>query len=357
MRFILVIILVLCSRSAFAQHEADSTQRKNGIAVLPVIYYTPETRWAFGVAGLYIYRPEIHNAKPTTATASAVYTQNKQISIELTTNAFSDDAALWHQGSFYYQKFPNSFFGIGNATPDSSEEKYSAEIIRINPILLTKLSDRLYGGVQVHYETWSLGTTETGKLLASGTIPGSRSTTVTGVGFVVNYDERDNLFAPLAGRYYQAGFLASPTALGSTFGFTRTKIDLREYFPLGRNHVLSAQWVLQTVTGTAPFRFLPQIGGQNVMRGYFEGRYRDNHMAAVQTEYRSPFYRRFGFALFAAAGDVASRLSGFRSGSVKFAYGAGIRLNVIPEEFIILRVDYGVGKNSSGVYVTFNEAI
>lgn len=295
--------------------------------------------------------------RPSSLTATVIYTANKQIVGELTTSLFFDNASHWHTGSFYYQKFPNTFYGIGNSTPDSSEEKFTAEIVRLNPSLLMKVGDRTYLGPLIHYESWSLLKSEPSGILSQGTVAGSTQTTVMGIGLLMNYDERDNLFSAAKGRFYQIGFIFSPRLLGSTFTFTRVRIDLREYFPAGNSHIFSAQALLHTTTGTVPFRFMPQIGGQNILRGYFEGRYRDNHMMAVQAEYRSPFLYRFGFAVFGGIGEVSDRFSRFSFNGLKPSYGIGIRFAFIPEERIILRFDYGVGKNSDGVYVTLNEAI
>jgi outer membrane protein assembly factor BamA len=351
---ILFISSLLWSFDAGAPDTSIST---GGLAFYPVLYYTPETRWAAGAGGLYFYRPDPTVERPTTIALSSAYTQNQQTFIEITSNVFFDNDRYWHTGSFYYQKFPNSFYGIGNRTPETAEEKFTAEIIRINPALLFRIAPKLYIGPQVHYESWRLLATEATGSLTRQTIAGSGPTTVAGVGLTINIDERDNIFAPQRGRFYQAVFLASPSFLGSTFDFTRTRFDLREYFPLGNAHIVSAQVLFHTTTGTVPFRFLPQIGGQNILRGHFEGRYTDKNMAAVQTEYRSPFMHRFGFAVFGGFGDVANRFTSFSSGNLKYSYGIGLRFAFIPEEFIILRIDYGRGNNSDGVYVTLNEAI
>lgn len=335
----------------------DSSKKNDGFAFYPVLYYTPETQWAAGIGGLYFHRPDPTAERPTSIALSSSYTQNSQVIVEITSNAFFNNDRLWHTGSFYYQKFPNTFYGIGNNTPDSGEEKYTAGITRINPSLLFRVAPNLYLGPQIHFESWQLLETEPNGRLTNRTIAGSGTTTVAGVGVTVNYDERDNIFAPQRGRFYQAVFLASQGFIGSTFDFTRTRFDLREYFPLGNTHIFAAQLLFHTTTGTVPFRFLPQIGGQNILRGYFEGRYMDKNMAAVQAEYRSPFIHRFGCAVFGGFGDVANRIPAISTGNLKYSYGIGLRFAFIPEEFIILRIDYGRGNNSDGVYVTLNEAI
>ncbi len=320
------------------------------------MFYTPETRLAFGAGTLYYSRPA-KAERPSTFSATLIYTLNKQIMGEVTTGLFFRQGEYWHTGNFYYQQFPIQYYGIGSGTPDNAKEKFTVEALRLNPSLLFRTTEKLFIGPLIHYETWRLQKTEAGRSLSPGTIPGSRPTTVTGVGVRIYFDERDNLFAAASGRFYQASFIASPEFLGSSFGFSRLQFDLREYFPLGSGHILSAQALLHTTTGTVPFIFLPKVGGQNVLRGYFEGRYRDNHMAVVQAEYRSRLWYRFGFALFGGAGEVAGRFSRFGLRGMKTSYGAGLRFAFIPEERIILRIDYGIGRNSDGIYVTFNEAI
>lgn len=338
------------------EHSIDSSKARSGFAYIPILYYTPETKLAFGAGTLYVSRSTQYE-RPSSFTATLVYTTNKQFIGELSTNLFFRQNTLWHSGSFYFEKFPNTFYGIGNSTPDSLTEKFTEQVTRINPSLLWKIANHFYCGPTIHYESWSLQKTESGKALSVGTIAGSKTTTVSAIGLLMNYDERDNYFAATNGRFYQIAFIASPQVLGSTLTFTRTKIDLREYFPLGNSHIISAQVLFHTTTGAVPFRFMPRLGGQNILRGYFEGRFIDKHMTALQTEYRSPYLYRFGFVLFGGIGEVSNRLTSFSLSGVKLSYGAGLRFAFIPDEHIILRIDYGMGYKSNGVYITMNEAI
>ena len=92
------------------------------------------------------------------------------------------------------------------------------------------------------------------------------------------------------------------------------------------------------------------------MRGYARGRYRDREVAAVQAEYRMPVAGRFGVAAFAGAGTVAPTMAKLPSGSVLPSFGGGVRWLLLPKQGTTVRVDYGVGKGSSGLYIAFNEA-
>ena len=92
------------------------------------------------------------------------------------------------------------------------------------------------------------------------------------------------------------------------------------------------------------------------MRGYVRGRYRDRDLVAAQLEYRMPVAGRLGVAAFAGAGTVAPSFSMLSSSTLMPSFGAGARWLLLPKQRTTVRVDYGLGKGSSGLYVAFNEA-
>ena len=65
---------------------------------------------------------------------------------------------------------------------------------------------------------------------------------------------------------------------------------------------------------------------------------------------------RFGVAAFAGAGTVAPTMAKLSSGTVLPSFGGGARWLLLPKQGTTVRVDYGVGKGSSGLYIAFNEA-
>ena len=101
---------------------------------------------------------------------------------------------------------------------------------------------------------------------------------------------------------------------------------------------------------------LSLLGGQTLMRGYYRGRYRDKDMVVVQLEYRMPVWRRLGLVGFFGCGDVSDRLSQFRLESFKMTGGFGVRYRIQRQQGSNLRLDFGLSRESSGVYVTVNEA-
>jgi hypothetical protein len=99
------------------------------------------------------------------------------------------------------------------------------------------------------------------------------------------------------------------------------------------------------------------MGGEERMRGYFRGRYRDNNMIVLQMEYRIlPVWWRIGLVSFFSVGDVSDKLSHFDINSFKYAGGFGLRYIWNREDKLNIRIDFAWGQGTSGFYITLKEA-
>ena len=105
-----------------------------------------------------------------------------------------------------------------------------------------------------------------------------------------------------------------------------------------------------------PFYYLSQLGGQNILRGYYQGRFRDKNLAALQAEYRLPLFWKLGGVAFANIGQVAARLSHFTFGNLHYTLGAGLRYLFDKKEKIQIRADIGFSRDSTGFYFSIFEA-
>jgi outer membrane protein assembly factor BamA len=143
---------------------------------------------------------------------------------------------------------------------------------------------------------------------------------------------------------------------GSDFDFNRYILNLRQYLSITSNHLLAIQFYGNFVGGYSPFYELPALGGQNLMRGYFLGRYRDKQYVLAQAEYRTSLLWRIGLVGFAGVGDVTDRLELIQLSELKYSVGAGLRFALDVKEKLNVRIDFGIGKNSSGIYFAIEEA-
>ena len=97
-----------------------------------------------------------------------------------------------------------------------------------------------------------------------------------------------------------------------------------------------------------------------MMRGYYEGRFRDRNYIAGQTEIRYRINNSFGLVAFVGAGEVFH--TGFSFAQLKPNYGGGVRYFFDIEKGLAIRLDYGVGQKPagepriSGLYVALGQS-
>jgi outer membrane protein assembly factor BamA len=256
-----------------------------------------------------------------------------------------DHAMYTHRNDYFllgkmrFQKFPLLYYGIGTNTPEEAIAQVDGVSITIRERLLRKVKGSLYAGLELDYNQLSgvsfrQKTTE--PLIPP---PGSAGSINLGVGVGVVFDQRHNVLNPRKGLFAETGFLHYDKAWGSDFSFTNYFLDARAYLPTTKDQVLAFQLasnlVLENKTSEVPFHQLALMGGENLMRGYYLGRYRDKVLLASQAEYRFlpfPFSKRFGATVFVSAGGVAPRVSSLKLTDFVAAGGAGLRFLIFPEK-------------------------
>jgi outer membrane protein assembly factor BamA len=341
--------------------EANVTaERSSGLTFFPIIMYTPETRFGGGFGSVYTFY--ITENRPSSIQQILIYTQNKQYTISLRPEVYLKDETYRLSVGIAYQKFPSSFYGIGNDTSNDMEEDYTSQMATIGVNAQRKIFSGLSMGVQYEFAKDDVSDTEPGGLLAGGQILGSEGGIVSGIGFLINWDNRNNILYPTGGSLYQISSLFYQEALNSDYEFASHSLDLLQYFSINPSQTIALHGFLSVVEGDPPFQKLSLLGGSssvapNIMRGYYQGRYRDKNMIAFQAEYRIvPIWKRFGLVGFLGIGDVSDTMSNFELDGFKYAAGIGLRFQLNPEEMINLRIDTAFGKDSSGSYIQILEA-
>ena len=336
--------------------ESDSvSQTQSSIYPIPILFYTPETGTAGGVAALFIYR-DSWSPRTSSVTADVIATEKKQIITEISADHYFSRNRYRLITDILFQKYPNKFFGIGNNTPESSEETYTAQTFYIHATFSANVISHFNVGPIVRYDNVAIGETASPAVLATGILPGSKGGTSSGLGFVVNWDSRDNTLASTTGSFYQLKTMFFRSAWGSDYSYDDMQIDARKFFTPVADHIIAFQFSGEFMGGIVPFQSLAKFGGSSLLRGYHDGRFRDKNMIALQAEYRIPVWWRFGLVGFAGIAQVANEIGHFAVDQFHAAGGLGLRFTWNVKERVNIRVDYGAGNNSSGVYVTVTEA-
>ncbi|MFC1628652.1 BamA/TamA family outer membrane protein [Gemmatimonadota bacterium] len=362
-RLLSILVLVLpmmgpVSSSAQESGRIDDELKRTGFVYFPIIFSTPETGFALGSAiGLY-QRPAgaTSEVRPSTLQPMFIYTMKKQLITQIGLDLYLRDGMYRIILDLGYQKYPDKFWGIGNDLADSAEEDFSSRKGTLALEFQREIGSGLNLGLQYQFARSRIIDVTSGGLLDTGGVPGEDGARVSGAGFVVNWDTRDNIFSPLSGRWYQLSARFYGDGLGSDFSYSRYNLDLREYVTLGPEQILACQAYGLFITGKPPFEHMPRLGGANMMRGYYQGRYSDENMFTLQAEYRRPLRGRLGMVAFAGAGDVAHEIRDFKLGDFKYSFGLGLRVLFSPEERINLRIDFAWGRENSGMYINLMEA-
>jgi len=253
------------------------------------------------------------------------------------------------KSQIYQHRTPARFWGVGTeAGENGTREDFTATGTGVTLSATRKVYRSLRVGPGVWFGAARIPDVEEGGLLDSGEYTGSEGGTDVGLELQAEWDGRDNIYAPTTGTFLQFWAGVHRESFGSDFEYDDYLLDARRFFPLGKGQVLALQAKGRIMTGDPPFYRLPTIGGISVMRGLFDGRFRDKTMAAVQAEYRFPIWKTVGGALFAGIGEVAERPADLSLADLQVAGGVGLRVMLDPKERINLRID--VGFSSYGVY-------
>ncbi len=326
---------------------------------VPLAGYSPETQFMFGGFGVTYFRlgKADPGSRPSYVAANAIYTTRGQAMVDLYPEFWFGDERVLVRGQFSYRSMPDYYYGIGNANPRSAEESYTLHTYWQTVQARARVWDRLFVGLREDLQIHEILDPELAGRLTNGDVVGAEGGIRSGFGLELNYDSRDNALAPHTGGFYQAFVNSFQPWMGSRWTYTRFNLDARHYFALSSRQTLAVQLYGDFNFGNVPFHQLAMLGGNVRLRGLYEGRFRDLNAITAQVEWRMmPVFWRFGLVAFAAVGQAFDAFRSIRWNGIHWTLGAGIRFALNPEERTHIRLDFGAGLDSWGIYFNVLEA-
>lgn len=331
----------------------------------PILTRQPETGWVYGAAVDYYFKPrdsaKAAITRPSYIYASLTYTQLKQLQTDLQWQAFTAGNKYYLKGQISFVNNYDRFWGIGNRTRETDRSEYTFNRTRVQLRGMHQVAKALYVGAVAQADWYTnVDWFNLDESVNLDSLSGSGDNRLIGVGPSILYDSRDNPYSPRTGWYteFQTQFFLP--GLGSEFGFERILIDLRKYIPIGKNpnHLIALQNIWNFSIGPEiPFRELGRLGSPMIMRGYFNGRFKDRHMVEAQAEYRFPVWNILSGATFFSLGRVAPKPGDLFGGKFHYSYGLGPRLTVNKKQRISLRLDLALNEfGQTEFYARFFEA-
>jgi outer membrane protein assembly factor BamA len=344
--------------------KKDTTAKpyKNKLLIFPLTARSIETNWVFGVANAFIFKTNKKDTalRVSTIPSGFIYTLNDQILLAIGANIFLPKERYIIRFENSFSKFPDKFWGLGNRTDGKDYESYTFTQFYINPQLYRKVKGNLFLGGGVDFQRVFNLEYKAGGYFDQYNVLGAsdrREYNVFGYSLFINYDSRNHAYQPNRGALFRVKFSDFNKALFSDYDFRVLEIDFRRFIKVTRKGILAVQSFNTFNFGSVPFRNLATLGGNNMMRGYYAGRYRDKKAITAQVEYRFPIVGRFAGVAFASAGQVANEFDDFDWKLIKPAVGTGIRFAVLRQEKLNLRVDVAAGNSGElNYYIVLAES-
>src|SRR5581483_1102282 len=303
-RIATLIFFVVLGISSTARAQGDTVRHdsvtktastspfsKRGFAGAPYVKYAPETRWVGGVTGIYYFHlgsdTNEQLTRPSDVSGGAMYTQNHQYSIGIDYNLYFSRDQYLINGGFHYQQIPIDFYGVGNYSPPDRIDNYTPlyrglEFYATRKFVRTPIGDGLNAGIEAEFRYDKVLSTinDTG-LISRGQVPGAAGGFSSGLGAIVIYDTRDNIYSTHEGEYGSFDAKYYGRMLGSDYTFSRYTLDARKFIPIAEDQTFAAQFYGVIANGLVPFYEMAELGGDSKLRGYYLGRVRENDLGLL----------------------------------------------------------------------------
>lgn len=345
-------------------NDASDSTRSPSFIPLPAIGYAQETGFEFGLVGLYSFYTNRQDTVTRNSSLSGVasITTKKQSNLKLQADIWSPNNAYHYLSEIRYKNFPFNFYGVGDKTLGSDKDILVQKLFRLSGEIEKRIKKGYYFGLNANFENYRFNDKETGGIYSTNPLPGTPGGKVLFLGISQIFDSRNTNTYTTKGAFLKLSYAFAPDFFGGdNYRGGLFRADFRAFKSLSSKTTLGLNVVHQSLQGDeVPFYLLPQLGNDQIMRGYYTGRYRDENLAAAQLELRYRMMPRLGFVAFAGTGSVYR--NNFSLNNLKPSYGAGMRYFFDVERGLSIRLDYGIGEKRAGeerqkgFYVSLGEA-
>jgi outer membrane protein assembly factor BamA len=325
---------------------------------VPIVSYSKEAGSVFGLAKFNLL--DFTNdslTSPSRLSEVATFSTLGRINLSVSTDLY------WHQdkylvmGYINYKRQPEYIFGIGNDVSRDDVEQIEIDRVKFVNYGLVQVVKNLYVGLGADITDYTKIKTDSTSFLVTNNISGIEGGSSYGLGFSSAYDTRENKYNAQGGTFIILKAMTFPKSIGNPYVFSSVDLDVRKYYNPWLKHIIALQTTTSYRTGDVPFYELAKLGGENKMRGYYEGALRDKVLWDCQAEYRMPVWNIFGVTTWVGTGRVAKSYADLTFDNLWWSYGAGLRIRVDSKHNTNLRIDFGFGPGGvSGTYLNFAEA-
>lgn len=275
---------------------------------------------------------------------------------------FKDKLRIY--ADIWFKDMPDNYWGAGyengfSKPKSDSTTAYERTWWWVNPSFLWQFRPHYFLGLNVDYNYTGASEPSAGVAEDPDFIKYGPENMNSGFGIIARYDSRDVPVNAYSGTFVDLRSTFYSTAFGGDNNYQVYQLDFRKYFQVARpGKTIALQFKSRIGVGNMPYGEMSLLGTPFDLRGYTWGRYRDKSMIYFLGEYRHMFEKqsgnlsKHGVVVWMGTGSIGPDPSMFENWLPNF--GFGYRLEVQPR--MNLRIDIGMGRETSGFYFNFNEA-
>lgn len=319
----------------------NEKEKRSGTSWVPIVGYNPTYKLFFG-GGFFHYRPNYSLGVHGVVTFEQVF----QI---MTKWQQRIDGPLSYGLDYEFSKGYEPYYGEGGETRVADKIRLfghktlgrAKAIFEVNPFVNL--------GFFVDYRIRVEDHVEDGPNVRR--FPNETS---VGLGIFHEIDKRDNRDDSTAGFVLESAFLHVPAAFTTVpgmSGFYQLEGNFAIYQEMVGEVIAAVKLGAGVTFGTPTYLYKFRLGGTDSLRGYLDNRLRGKKYYCQQTELRFPIWDFLEGVPFIGFGDATD--DNFTQ--AKMAYGIGVRIGLPPDYVSKIRIDYGIGRDESGVFVDFGQ--
>lgn len=340
----------------FQNSNTDKTlTKKIDFSVIGGPNYSSNTGFGIGVVAAALYRIDRSDLTmpPSNTSLYSDISTTGFVMVGIRGNTLFREQKHRMDYNVYFFYKPTYFWGVGyDAAENNERSSYTRLETQFEANFMFRMMKNTYIGAGLSYD-YVIGR----KFTHPEYIPEGESEEYmnAGVSGSIVYDSRDLINNAYKGLYMRLQQTFYPAFAGNSGYFARTEFTFDYYRHAWKGAVAAVDVHSQFNYGGAPWTMMAQVGSPYRMRGYYEGRYRDNHIIEIQAEIRQKIYGRSGAAVWVGAGNVFPSFDGFDWSHTLPNYGLGYRWEF--KKRVNIRLDYGFGKEGqNGFIFNINEA-
>ncbi|AIV07790.1 membrane protein [Vibrio harveyi] len=367
----LALTALLSSSSAFAIQQDESSLMDDILTklgssetvdesklidwgVLPGPFVNPEQGFGIGVAAVGLYTPyDWQKGDPySTVTVTSYGSTSGSYGLGLNNRTYLKNDKVRLLGEAWISHTPGYYWGIGSQAAENENNKvqYEGQRLQLSPKIAVEVAPNTYAKLGWQWQSFSKVDGVDGDILPSEVADATSSGVLVGM----EYDTRDFEPNPMRGQFLDIEWIANRDSLGSDEDYDNLVANYRVYQQWSDTTIIAMEVYSQSIFGDAPWFDYAQLGDDQRMRGYYQGQYRDKHQLSTQVEIRHTIAGRHGVVGWLGAGNIAPTYHDLFKSSWLPTVGVGYRFAF--KARINVRVDLGVGKDSTGFYFQINEA-